>query len=353
MANNHIEAVGLRRTLDGATVDAPLVKEPSPPRLATGFFLMASVVAAAIFIAGTMDSQVRLAGVAMVTVVASMIVFWMVVAQPTLEALSAARAQHDLDRARHESNQQDIYSASVEREQSSNRVGRFGGILAASQDELDQEIAMLRSAVSELAESTRAVQIDAPALNQVHTRLDLVEEGQHNVAAISRLGTSGRTDRIGVFRASDVVPLTMDMRVSVERDDEIYGDVQLWRLFVKNAARNSEIHGKASELTLSSGDGRLTITDNGVGCSTQVLEQAWKSGLRADGTRSDGSQMMSRIAEAHDAFVTLQGEPAEGVRIVVDLRDLEIELRERRVFPTRIQTPHKASGGRVTTPSVR
>ena len=117
---------------------------------------------------------------------------------------------------------------------------------------------------------------------------------------------------------------------------------------VKNAVRNAEAHGQASEVTLSTGDGRLTISDNGQGCSTEDLEQAWKAGLRPNGTRSAGTQIMRRVADAHDAEVTLQGEPGIGVRIVVDVRDLEIDLRQRGAIESPIGTHHKASGGRLT-----
>ena len=341
-------ATGLRglRSLPDSDRLSP---DASTPHLATGFFLMAVVIASAVFIAGTMDSQVRLAGVATVAIVVSMIIFWMIVAQPTLGVLEAARSQGELERARTKSIEYDVHHATAQKEQTAGRVGRLGGILASTQKELANEIAGLGAVVNELAENSNASGTSSELVDRLKQGVDLVEESQRNVSAISRLGTSNRTDRIVAFRASGITPIPVDATVVVDRDDEIYGDVDLWRLFVKNAVRNAELHGKASSFTVSTGGGRLTLSDDGSGCATELLERAWRTGLRPNGTRSNGMQIMRRIAEVHDGAVNLHGEPHRGVRIDVDLRDLEIDLRSRQGVGRPIRTPYKASGGRTTT----
>ncbi len=356
MANNRTEALASMRSVGGDRLNnagsaQPFLDEYQTPHLATGFFLIAIATSVAVFVAGTMDSQIRLAGVAVVTVVTSMIIFWMIVAQPTIDTLAVARSQRAVDGARHDSMRQDLQLVVAEKEQGTNRVGRLGRILAATQQQLSREITMMGFAVENLVEASQDGDVGSDVVDQLKTALDHVEEGQRNVSALSRLGTSDRTKRIVGFRASDVVPLTVDAALSVERDDLIYGDVDLWRLFVKNAARNAESHGQAGVFTMSSGDGRLTMSDDGTGCTSEILQQAWKAGLRPNGTRSDGTQIMRRIADAHQAFVTMQGEPDVGVRIVVDLRDLETDLRDRGVVAAPVRSMHKANGGRTSSAS--
>lgn len=321
----------------------------STPHLATGFFLMAIVIASAVFIAGTMDSLVRLAGVAMVSVVVSMIIFWMVVAQPTMEMLAIARSRNEQERARSRSIQQDVHHATAQREQTAGRVGRLGTVLSSTHEQLAEEISGLGQIVGQLASEPDDDHRSSDLIERLQLGVDLVGEGQRNVAAIARLGTANRTDRIGPFRASDVAPIPVEATVVVDRDEEIYGDVDLWRLFVKNAARNAEVHGQASSFTISTGGGWLRLSDDGAGCSTRLLEQAWKTGLRPNGTRSDGMQIMRRVAEAHDGQVRLRSELDQGVTIEVDLRDMEIDLRSSRRLARPIRTPYKASGGRTTS----
>ncbi len=349
MTRKYIESVSDPRPAQELADTGRLNTVVSTPHLVTGFFLMAVATAVAVFIAGTMDSQVRIAGVAMVAVFVTMIIFWMIVAQPTLAMLSDLQSERQLDRERHLSIQHAVHVATAQQEQSASKVGRLGMILTGTQNQLAQEIAGLGAAVRAAVDEASDGPLGAEVAADLNARIGYVEEGQRNLAAISRLGTTNRTDRIGAFRASDVAPLPAEATVVVDRDDEIFGDVDLWRVFIKNAARNAEVHGRASEFTVSTGGGRLIVADDGEGCRTDLLERAWKTGLRPNGTRSDGMQIMRRVAEVHDGSVTLTGEPGRGVRIEVDLRDLEIDLSDRRVATRRIRTPHKASGGRTTS----
>ncbi|MFW2384099.1 MAG: hypothetical protein ACN4GZ_20265 [Acidimicrobiales bacterium] len=311
--------------------------------------ILALIVVVSIAAASSMTgvgSVVVVAAIAVLTVLGA---FRILVALPTLTTLRSLTT--DLIGAKNQVANLEAQVAGLvaERERNRRKVARLGGILAATHHELNREITMLGFAVDDVVDEASGAGPLPEVVDNLKIALDHVEEGQRNVSALSRLGTNDRVEKVERFTASDIVPLTLDAAVFIERNDPVYGDVELWRLFVKNAARNSEAHGQANVITMSSGAGRLAIADDGVGCSTAELEQAWKAGLRPNGTRSDGTQIMRRIAEAHGAQVTLHGEVDSGVRIMVDLNDFEVDLRERGAIEPRVRTPHKASGGRVSS----
>lgn len=190
--------------------------------------------------------------------------------------------------------------------------GRFEQIISATHHELNREIALVGLGIMAVEDSDP----DGPEeLNEAYARL---EEGSANVAALAKLGRELHTNEDETVTAEHLVPITDEMKVTATTIEPLTGDRLLLKTLTKNAARNSETHGDASEMHIITDGSTLTIVDDGAGADADTLAKAWVGGLRPNGTAGEGLSIIQRVIEAHRAKGTIEVNENGGVTIVVD-----------------------------------
>lgn len=332
-------------------MDEPTTDSGRLPRLATSFAALTVTLILLAVVSYNTSSVLPLVVATAVAIVAFSAVFALAVARPTIDSLAIAEVRDSRSSSTIERLRDDVAHLTAQREREARERLRLGRSVTLIQNEIDREITDLRFVVEDLTEAEREGRLDSFRLNRLEDGLHRVSTAQSHLTALNRLGTKEHVERIDRFTASDLRPVVEGLTVVVEWNDPIHGQTDLWRLFVHLAARNASLHGRATTFRLASRAGQLILSDDGRGSPPAELDRVWTSGLRSDGTKSDGFTLMRRIAEAHGAQVTLEGGRGIGVRIVVDLNDLEIDLRDRRVVSQRLSTPAKHRGSVGSTPA--
>ena len=191
-------------------------------------------------------------------------------------------------------------------------------ILSATHHELQREIVQVGFAIDDLDMDEGSSDLDLSDLTDAYARL---EEGKDNVAALAQLGRDRVTSVSQTVRAESLVVLTDGMAVETHTVAPLEGvDRLLLRTLVKTVARNSEKHGGAETLRIGTTVDRLTLVDDGTAPDQTVLEAAWATGARPDGSVGEGLSIVRRVIAAHEADGGIYVNDLGGVTVWVQFK---------------------------------